>query len=350
MTPRERVLAVLRHETAGSAPFTAYESKVPQCTAERILRNRGMCGVMRTTSYDIAYPNARITTHGYRDDRGRELIRTDYETPAGTLTDLREPAGFTTWTREWLFKTPDDYKPLLYLLKDATVIPNYGRPAKLEKELGGDFIVRDQVGYEPLQAVLSAYMGTETFCYEWMDNRDEVLTLYEAIAEMNRKIYGVVAEGPLTHANYGGNVTPSVIGRDAFRNYYLPHYHEFSSLMRRHGKLAGSHFDADNTTIIGDIAGTELDYIEAYDLEMNPSLTLAQAQNILGDKILWLNWPSAWHLYDLNEIRGRTLNLLREGRGKNLIIGITETVPEDRWQANFSAIMDGIDDYNAERN
>jgi hypothetical protein len=49
-------------------------------------------------------------------------------------------------------------------------------------------------------------------------------------------------------------------------------------------------------------------------------------------------------LSSTEEIRNITIKLIEDAApGKNFIIGITETVPEDRWQMNFSAIMDGID-------
>ena len=347
MTPQQRVMAVLRHETPDCIPFTAYENKVHRCSTERVLRNRGMCIVARTTSYDIHYPNVLITTHGYKDARGKNIIKTTYETPVGTLTDLAEPAGFTTWKHERVFKSPDDYKALLFMIKDATVTPQYARAAKLQQDLGEDFLVRDWISHEPLQIMQSEYMGIENFCLEWMENRDDVLKLYDAVIELNRVLYKVVAEGPLETANYGGNVTPSVIGKNVFREYYMPHYHEFTEEMHKYRKYVGVHFDADNMLIMNDIAETELDYIEAYDAGMSPPI--GKAKEIFGNKVLWINWPSAWHLYDPEEVRHRTVELLCESGGDNIIVGITEDVPEDRWRLNFSAIMDGIEDYHERR-
>lgn len=49
MTPRERVLAVLRREPVDKVPFTIYMSKIPRCSVERRLRNEGLCIVNRQT-------------------------------------------------------------------------------------------------------------------------------------------------------------------------------------------------------------------------------------------------------------------------------------------------------------
>lgn len=348
MTPRERVLAVLHRRKADKIPFTVYETKVSFCATERKLRNRGMCLVKRTASYRIHYPNVKIKTIGFHDDRGKKLLETRYETPDGILCSIEEPKGFTTWTREFLFKTPDDYKPLLFLLKDAVVTPDYGEPAKMLKQVGDDLVVRDRIPLEPLQALISTYMGAEEFAWQWMDNRDEVMALYNAIVQTNRKIYGIVADGPLQFANYGGNVMPSIIGAKVFRELYVPHYNECAEVMHKRNKLLGVHFDGENETILKDIADTGLDYVEAYDLGMNPPL--AKSQKIMENKVLWLNWPSAWHLNEPARVKELTEDMLCSSiNDENLIVGITEDVPEERWQENFIAIMDGIDAYHSRK-
>ena len=90
------------------------------------------------------------------------------------------------------------------------------------------------------------------------------------------------------------------------------------------------------------VAQTSLDYIEAYDPGMGPSV--AEAREAWPDKVLWINWPSAWHLRSPEEIRTDTIQLLRQASpGDRFIIGITEDVPAERWRGNFAAIMDAID-------
>ena len=47
VTPKERVQMTLCGEFADKVPFTIYESKLPQCSVERQLRNEGLCIVDR---------------------------------------------------------------------------------------------------------------------------------------------------------------------------------------------------------------------------------------------------------------------------------------------------------------
>ena len=179
MTPNERVMTALRGGRADKVPFTVYECMLPSCTTERVLRNRGLCVVYRRPSYRKVMPDVKATSFTTIDENDRKFVRTTYSTPFGDLTELAEVADFTSWTHEYLFKTLDDYKKLMYMIRNVSFIPDYDAAASKIASLGPDFIVRDQIPYEPLQALISRYMGTETFSYEWMDNRDEVLRLYE---------------------------------------------------------------------------------------------------------------------------------------------------------------------------
>ena len=95
LTPRQRVERALRGGHSDCVPFTMYECMVPQCTAEREMRNRGLCIVKRDVAvFKTHHPNVRVTEHTYWEG-DRKMTRTMYETPKGELSTLSEAAGFT---------------------------------------------------------------------------------------------------------------------------------------------------------------------------------------------------------------------------------------------------------------
>lgn len=348
LTPRARVERVLRGGHADRVPFTMYESKVPHCEAERVLRNRGMCIVSRTSVVRRHHPHVR-EKEIRSVENGKTVWRRFYETAAGTLTTLVEPAEFTTWTHEYMFKSPADYRAIGAYLADEQVEADYAPFAAAEKAFGGDAIFRAGLGLEPLQALISGgIIGTQQFCVEWMDNRDEILKLYDILVEKRRQVYPLVAASPALHANYGGNVTPEIIGLETFERYYVPHYNEAAEIMHRHGKLIGCHFDANCRLLSKAIAGTALDYIEAFTPSPDTDLTLAEARQAWPDKVLWLNFPSSVHLRPDAEVESTAYDLMEQaGRPDGVLMGITEDIPATRWQASCGAIMDGLDRHAA---
>ena len=202
MTPRQRVETVLRGGHCDRVPFTMYENKVHQCTAERQMRNRGLCIVDRRVNvFRTHSPNVETRQETFWRE-GRQFTRTVYRTPVGELTTLHEAAGFTDWWHERMFKSPQDYKALLFYLRDQRFEADYSPFLRYQEEVGGDFILRAGFGLEPLQDLISGVlMSMECFCEQWMENRDEVLKLYDAIVENRRKVYPLVAQSPALIAN-----------------------------------------------------------------------------------------------------------------------------------------------------
>ena len=346
LTPKQRVELALRKERTDRVPFTIYECMIPQCSAERAMRNRGLCIVKRMNVFSAHHPNVNIHEDIFWK-AGRQMVRTHYDTPAGNVDTLKESAGFTSWQHEYMFKSPDDYKALLFLIKDEVYEPDYASFAQAQKDLGEDAVCRAGFGLEPLQMLISGgWMDPSSFCTEWMDRRDEILVLYNALVEKRRQVYTLVAQSPASHANYGGNVVPEIIGLKNFEEYYVPHYNEAAEIMHRHGKLVGCHFDANCKLLAKAIEGTDLDYIEAFTPSPDTDMTLAEARTAWPDKVLWLNFPSSVHLRGNAEVRQVTIDLLNEsGRTEGLIMGITEDIPPHRWQESCQAIMDGLESH-----
>ncbi|MEA1996909.1 MAG: hypothetical protein U9N45_04695, partial [Gemmatimonadota bacterium] len=159
-----------------------------------------------------------------------------------------------------------------------------------------------------------------------------------------RRIYPIVAESPALVANYGGNVTPEVIGLETFEKYYIQHYNEAAEIMHKKGKFIGSHFDANCKLISEAIAGTDLDYIEAFTPAPDTDMTLAQAREAWPDKVLWLNFPSSVHLAPDSVVEQTTVDLLDElDSTQGIIMGITEDIPPERWRNSCMSIIDGLE-------
>ena len=351
MTPRARVERALNGGRGDRVPFTIYEQKIPQCSAEREMRNRGLCIVKRDVPTFKTYrPHVKVTRYTTWEG-DQEWVRTVYETPVGTLSTLGEPVGYTTWQHEKMFKTPDDYRALLFFLQDEEYEPAYDTFAQAEREFGEDAIFRAAFGLEPLQSLISGtLMGMEDFCIEWMERRDEVLKLYDALVANRRRIYPIVAQSPAGHANYGGNVVPEVIGKRVFEQYYVQHYNEAAEVMHAAGKLIGCHFDANCRLLADAIAGTDLDYIEAFTPAPDTDMTLGEARRAWPGKVLWINFPSSQHLEPDPVVEQVMVDLLDEaGSVDGLLVGVTEDMPPHRWMDSCRAIMSGLERHAQEK-
>jgi hypothetical protein len=280
-------------------------------------------------------------------ENGKYLKRIEYATPVGSVHSIVEPAGFTSWTHKREFSGPQDYKVLLFMINDIHYHPSYDTYISAQNADGGDSIFRGNLGLEPMQMMISQYMDIETFCMEWFERQDEILKLYSAIADKRRELYPICADSPCLTFNYGGNVIPELLGKDRFDQYYVPVYNEAAEVLHKKGKKIGVHFDANCKGIADSIQSTLLDYIEAFTPAPDTDMTLADARKVWHDKVLWINFPSSVHLNSLDEIRKTTIDLLEtlDGNYHNFIMGITEDIPQDRWQGNLLAISEILNEW-----
>lgn len=342
MTPRQRVESILRGEMPDQVPFTVYSSMLPRCEAERRLRNEGVCPLESTAVVKVHRPNVRSRTCTGDHDGGATGIRETHDTPVGSVTALkvsREDTAFTQWAVERLFKGPQDYKVLKFIVQDEQYEEDYARIARRQEMFGGDVMFRAKIDSTPLHQIMVHWMGIERFAVEWHDNRDEVLDLYDAMVAQRRKLYPLVARSPVLFAQYGGNEVPQVMGLERFEKYVVPLYNEAGAIMHEHGKLIGAHLDGDNRLWADAVAASALDYIDAFTPSPDSDMTLADALAAWPSKIIWTNFPSSVHLRSIDEIKRTTRLLLREATpGDRFILTITEDMPPDRWQGNLLAI------------
>jgi hypothetical protein len=338
VTPRKRVEAILRGELPDRVPLTMYESMIPQCSVERQLRNEGLCIVYRTSVFKTHTPNVETRSERFEIE-GAPLVRTTFKTPLGQVSEVARPADFTSWNLERRFKRPEDYAVLQFMVRDQHFEQDYATYLQKEEQLGEDFILRAAIGLTPLHQIMIHWMGIETFAIEWFERRDEVLSLYEAMVAKQREIYRLVAESPASHANYGGNEVPEVMGLERFEAYCVPLYEEAAEELHRHGVLLGSHLDGNNKLWADAVAASPLDYVEALTPPPDCDTSVREALDMWPDKFVWVNFPSSLHVESLEAIEDATRQLLSEAApGNRFILGITEDMPQERWQENMLAI------------
>ncbi|MCM8803687.1 MAG: uroporphyrinogen decarboxylase family protein [Candidatus Omnitrophica bacterium] len=345
MKPKERVEFVLKRKKPDKIPFTIYENKLPQCEVERILRNSGLCIIKRISVYKIIYQDINFKTIIYTEN-GVEYTKRIIATPYGELEETSRKTSeteFTTWRISHIFKTPDDYKKILFMVRNAKYIPDYENFIETEKMVGNDVFLRAGIAATPLHEIMVHFMGIEKFSEEWVERRDEIEKLYKAMADKIKEIYKICAESPCFAFNFGGNETGDVMGRERFEKYVLPLYYEASDVLHKKGKVFGPHLDGNNKVWADLIAKAPIDYVEAFSPSPDTDMEFQDAYNLWKDKILWINFPSSLHLASEEKIKETVRKYIEIAKKDfRLIIGITEDIPKDRWQKNLLLISEVI--------
>jgi len=350
MNCRERIEAVFKGKLVDKVPFALKGWRIPQCEMERILRNEGLCVIDARPVYKSVGPNVKEESIHFSKN-GENFVRTTIKTPKGNLSYLTsstpsEKTERTSWRVEEIFKSPDDYDAIEFMIKDKEYLPDYEPFIKAEEQIGGDAFFKTGAPGSPLHEIVYNIMGIESFSIEWAERKEKIMALYEAMAENNRKIYSIVAKSPATIVQCGGNYTPEVLGKERFVNYVLPHWEEATEILHQGNKLVGCHLDANNKLWAREIGDSKLDWIEAFTPAPDTDMTVAEARKMWPGKVLFINFPSSVHLQKPDIIAETTKQILKEAApGDRFIIGITENVPENRWRESFSIILRTIDKF-----
>lgn len=349
MNAAQRLEAVFAGEMIDCVPFALKGWRIPQCEAERALRNQGMCIFDARSVYRTHSPNVQSETlHFTREGIGYQ--RTTIKTSKGELSTLNRQVAAdqverTTWQMEWPFKGPEDYAALRAMVSDRRYTPSYEGFLKAREQLGGDAYFKTIAPGCPLHDIMYSFMGLEIFSIEWEERRDEVLALHQAMSENISPLWEIIARSPARVVQSGGNYAPSVLGRERFVEYVMPHWEEAAAPLRQRGKMLGSHLDADNQLWAAEVAAAPLDWIEAFSPTPDTDMSVAQARAAWPGKVLFLNFPSAVHLESPQAIAATTRQLLREAApGDRFIVGITENVPEDQWRVSFATILQTLNE------
>jgi len=348
MEPRDRIEAVLRGEVPDKIPFTCYDIFLQKSEIDRRLRELGMCYIYMGFDYmgiKTLTPNCDVRTISYLDkSTDRRYKRTEIETPKGMLTSLFEDGGFTEWMHERPFRGPGDYDALKAYIEDMRFEAVPGAIEGMRELYGRDGFVQPCVGFSPLMDLIIMWMGAEVFAYEWADNFDKITDLMDSLHRRDQRLIKALCETALPVINYCGNISPKVVGLERAEKYIFPVFKEVADIVHNAGKLLAVHFD-DNSRMYADlIAESDIDIIEAFTPYPDTDMSVKQAREEWGDKILWVNFPSSKHWAPNSEIEDIVKRIIDEnGRGDRLLIGITEDMPATEWKRSMMAIAEAID-------
>ena len=220
MPPKERVRAGLWGLPTDRVPLHCRLRMAPLTPEYQWVRDLGWAVVGGHPGFIVTHLDVRSQ---WRDEihDGRHCRRQVLHTSRGTLTSLetRNAAG-GQMILEHLFKSETDYPALLALIRSTRCEPAYDEFRASAASLGNWGYAYSWAGFDPMHEIMINLMGIEGFSLEWMDHQENVLELYQALLDRHRDMFRIVADGPAEFVCYGGNISPTLVGRPRFERYY----------------------------------------------------------------------------------------------------------------------------------
>ena len=348
MTMKERITAVITGEEHDRVPFVQYDGMAGDNREIWKVVGRDRMGILRWTKpYLFEHPNCRFVKEDI-ELHGRKGLRTTLITPVGRLEEERyyEPAFGTSSIREHFVRDPEDYRVLLFYLKDLAVVDNLAEVTKALSDVGDDGLLHINVGRTPYQRLWVQWVGIQDLSCHLADCPDRVEECMALMGDALMRTVAVVERAPVPYIVIGDNITAPVIGRDNFRKHCLPYYREIALRLSARNKRLFVHMDGDLKPLWNEIGESKVGGIDSLSPPPDNDTSAGDAVSLWPDMRIFLNFPSSVHLSPPEEIYRHAVRILEEAGGSGrLEIQISENVPPGRWRTSFPEIVRAIDDF-----
>ncbi len=277
MTPRQRLLATLRHGRADRIPWAPkfatwlsahiLRNDVPEmlhgCTHWHDAARRigvdifDKCGAV----YREVYSSTKVT-----EEKKDNLIVTRYRTPHGELRTVREQVqdyAHTIYLTEYPVKTPDDLRTWLYILDDTRYEACPEDFLAADREIGDDGITMSHLPDSPLHRIFVSLMGYEAGSFAFADQPRDMENLCQRILQKNEEAYRVAMASPAEVLLTGENTNSDFESPTLFRRWAFPTFQRASELCHAAGKLHWVHACGKLRALLPQFAEAGIDGVES---------------------------------------------------------------------------------------
>jgi hypothetical protein len=346
MSPRQRMLAVIRGEEADRVPFVQYENIAAPNREVWDAIGLGAMGTLRWTRlHRIEYPHCPVHTEELQQN-GIRGTRTIVETRLGALTEERyyEPNFGAASIKKHFVKDLEDYDRLLAYLEDGVVVEDLDPFYRACEELGDQGLPLVAVERTPYQQLWVQWVSIEDLALHLVDCPERVEACIGALARQERRIFEIGARAPVDFIDFPDNITAPVIGAANFRQYCLPLYEDLAGMLGCRPVFV--HMDGDLEPLWQAIGASAVRGIDSLSPPPDNDTSAGAAVSMWPEMRVWVNFPSSVHLQSPREIYDRAGEILTQaGRTGRLQIQISENVPPDAWRRSFPEIVRAIRDF-----
>ena len=347
MTPRERLLAALRHGYADRLPWapkfgtwlTAHimRGEVPEllrgCAHWHEAARRIGVDIFAKSGqvYREVHPKVRII----EESKGN-LVSVRHVTPIGELRTVRaqvEDYAHTVYVTEYPVKTPEDLRVWRYVLEDTGYEPFFEDWLRVDREIGDAGITMTNLPDSPLHRIFVTLMGYEAGSFAFADRPGEMEEICMRILEKNEEAYAIAMESPAEVLLTGENTNSDFESPELFRRWAFPTFRRASELAHAKGKLHWVHACGKIKVLLPQFREAGIDGVESLTPPPYADTHLWEAREAWGGSIT-IDGGVSPHLLvgELSDrqIERAVIELFRNmGDGRNFILSVSDDTPAD---------------------
>lgn len=173
-------------------------------------------------------------------------------------------AGLDPYLKEHLIKGEDSLKIVEYILEHAEYVPQYSKIAQVQSELGDYAFVVPLLHRIPFQQALLEYFGEISLFFSLHDSPDPIKRLLRILDDQMLEILDKLADFEWPYVEFPDNLHGLMTNPKLFREYCLPGYQKYISILHGQGKKVGSHTDGNLRPLLPLLKDSGLDVCESF--------------------------------------------------------------------------------------
>jgi hypothetical protein len=323
-----RFLTAIQGGSPDALALSIWNNKLPGDELDRQILDLGVCVVVKSSVWRMEYEGVKVEHQDMPYGAGRIRSAITYQTKYGTLREVKVIEPGTSWVREFVFKSPEDYRALETIITARCYEPDFLRFRKDDERYGDGSIARPATIHSPFQELIYEFMGMEAFSMEYLVNPGRLSDLELVLAEDWSKRLEMVQRSPARYSVIEGNTDARMVGPDMFLNHYHPYIQEACKRVHSKGILAGAHLDSDNRQLANQFNQTDIDLVESLTPPPDCPMSVSEARKAWPGKAIQVHFPSSVHLYDGERMKAFCKSLLDDlGMKQGVVVGISEDLP-----------------------
>ncbi|MEN8228860.1 MAG: hypothetical protein ABFS38_11960 [Bacteroidota bacterium] len=306
----------------------------------------GLGQINHASLFEVEHPHLKIEESLSNDgNRTRKDVR--------WITDMGELHEWSVdgWVREYMIKSPNDYKIMQRALQDAKFSPTNQYFDESERALGDSGITighlgqYEDVGYRrtPLQVIQIDFTGLEQFSFDIAMEAPGLFDLLEMMNAQFLDLFKCVTKTRASHIKLWENLSIETIGPDLFRKYMVPVYEKISRILEGSGQQLHVHYDGRLQSIADDIGRLDLYGIDSLTPPPEGDMSIKEARAHWPEKFFWMHPSLGIDSLPDSEVEKYIMKMIREAKTRFGFL-LSEEVPPN-WKRTVPLILETLDKY-----
>lgn len=367
MTPKERLLAVLRGKEVDRLPWSpnvAYwwpmqSDEIISMGEVDFLESIGADPLIRGhyPMLDKEWKSLFLFKEEFIGCEKKEVIKGEkklvtYTTPVGELNFeySYSPAGDTWFLTRHGVSTEEDFKVLIYLKEHTRIIPDYSGYKEIVSRYGDRCLVLPLIVPEKksaFQSLIEFWTGTEELVYALYDFPETVEEAIEVMRKVNLEAVKVSVEsGAEAYITWEDSSTTN-ISPSWYEKYIAGEISDWVDIIHQNGGLYIQHACGKLKNLLPIMKNTGIDAIESISPPPTGDIELWDARQQLPENIALIGGiePTMFENLRGDEFEKYVLNLVEKMRGTRFIIGNSDSSPPGVPLENYKAVAEILRKY-----